>query len=152
VLVSLNQKSKNLIHTANDHKCAYCGEESDHIDHIVPKNPDDFMVISGKDDLTNLVPACANCNLRKRSKLLDKKWIEHAKEIALRNMPFVMGHLGAKPLDRQIYFYGIAVSDTKAWPTKDTLALFALLQEYDLKSWQHFGPILGKTEKQVRAN
>lgn len=39
--------------------CAYCGEPSDSVDHIVPRQAD------GADDWTNFTGACRRCNTRK---------------------------------------------------------------------------------------
>ena len=39
-----------------DHKCAYCGNGADGLDHIVPRYQ------SGSDDFANVVPACTSCN------------------------------------------------------------------------------------------
>lgn len=44
--------------------CVYCGEPSEHIDHIVP------FADGGPTDWSNLAPTCASCNLRKSRKSL----------------------------------------------------------------------------------
>jgi 5-methylcytosine-specific restriction endonuclease McrA len=44
--------------------CAYCGESSDHIDHIEPVAGD------GPNDWANYTAACRRCNLRKSAKPL----------------------------------------------------------------------------------
>ncbi|MCP3800214.1 HNH endonuclease [Allokutzneria sp. A3M-2-11 16] len=45
-------------------RCVYCGTASEHIDHLWP------LVAGGDDAPWNLVPACADCNLRKGGKPL----------------------------------------------------------------------------------
>lgn len=44
--------------------CAYCGNEANEADHIIPRNA------GGKDELSNLVAACKPCNGRKSDKLM----------------------------------------------------------------------------------
>lgn len=44
--------------------CAYCGDLAEHLDHVVPLS-------KGGDDIeSNIVPACAPCNLSKGAKTL----------------------------------------------------------------------------------
>ena len=45
-----------------DVKCVYCGKPAQHLDHIYPKSR------GGSNDESNLVPACANCNISKHAK------------------------------------------------------------------------------------
>ena len=44
--------------------CFYCGEESKHIDHIVP------LSRGGRHSIGNLIQACASCNLSKNNKFV----------------------------------------------------------------------------------
>ena len=44
--------------------CFYCGEESKHIDHIVP------LSRGGRHSIGNLIQACASCNLSKGNKFI----------------------------------------------------------------------------------
>lgn len=44
--------------------CFYCGEESKHIDHIIP------LSRGGRHSIGNLIQACASCNLSKSNKLI----------------------------------------------------------------------------------
>jgi 5-methylcytosine-specific restriction endonuclease McrA len=50
--------------------CAYCGDPSEHIDHIVPRSR------GGQDTLDNLVGACFGCNTSKGAKSLGKFFLE----------------------------------------------------------------------------
>lgn len=68
--------------------CLYCGKQPPevvlHIDHVLPVSK------GGTNDETNLVTACADCNLGKSDKLLDRPqkpdmdlaWLETQQEIA----------------------------------------------------------------------
>ncbi|MGW5637138.1 HNH endonuclease [Streptomyces sp. NPDC003832] len=44
--------------------CAYCGREAAHLDHVEP------LAKGGADKESNIVPACAPCNLSKGAKTL----------------------------------------------------------------------------------
>lgn len=44
--------------------CAYCGDHAKHLDHVHP------LSRGGKDVESNMVPACATCNLSKGAKTL----------------------------------------------------------------------------------
>lgn len=55
--------------------CAYCHQEADTVDHIVPK------AAGGTDALGNLVAACRRCNGRKQDKVqvrtdwVNRRWL-----------------------------------------------------------------------------
>ena len=49
-------------------KCAYCGGNFEHIDHVIPLSK------GGKHCLSNLRPACKKCNQSKSNRLL-KEWL-----------------------------------------------------------------------------
>lgn len=42
-----------------DHKCAYCDDHADTLDHVIPRAAGGVTVVE------NLVPACRSCNLAK---------------------------------------------------------------------------------------
>ncbi|OKI71401.1 HNH endonuclease [Streptomyces sp. MJM1172] len=46
--------------------CAYCGKRAEHLDHVVP------LSRGGEDVESNMVPACAPCNLSKGAKTLEE--------------------------------------------------------------------------------
>lgn len=52
---------RQRIFEAWDHRCAYCGAPADTLDHIKPRHKGGATVVS------NLAPACKNCNRRKGS-------------------------------------------------------------------------------------
>jgi 5-methylcytosine-specific restriction endonuclease McrA len=47
-----------------DYRCAYCNAPAEHLDHITP------LSRGGRDLLSNVVPACAPCNLGKAAQTL----------------------------------------------------------------------------------
>ncbi|QPB09571.1 hypothetical protein CPT_Sycamore_031 [Streptomyces phage Sycamore] len=47
-------------------KCAYCNAPAEHLDHVVP------LSRGGADKESNMVPACAPCNLSKGAKTLEE--------------------------------------------------------------------------------
>jgi 5-methylcytosine-specific restriction endonuclease McrA len=51
------------------HRCAYCGATAKHLDHVQP------LAKGGADKASNIVPACAPCNLSKGAKTL-AEWSE----------------------------------------------------------------------------
>lgn len=48
--------------------CLYCGDPAEHVDHFIP------LARGGAHVLSNLVPACAACNISKGAKLPDVEW------------------------------------------------------------------------------
>lgn len=67
---------RTLVLQRDNHTCVYCGREATQADHVVAK------ANGGKDELANLVAACAPCNNSKGSKVqtrlnwYDKRWIQ----------------------------------------------------------------------------
>lgn len=51
------------------HRCAYCSAPASHLDHVEPLSK------GGTDTESNIVPACARCNLSKGAKTL-AEWSE----------------------------------------------------------------------------
>ncbi|MFF8942860.1 HNH endonuclease [Streptomyces sp. NPDC014864] len=51
------------------HACAYCGARATHLDHVHPLSK------GGADVESNIVPACAGCNLSKGAKTL-AEWVQ----------------------------------------------------------------------------
>ena len=59
---SISKKTRAIVHSKYDGRCAYCGKELGtrwHVDHIQP------LSRGGSDDIGNMNPACIRCNLRK---------------------------------------------------------------------------------------
>ena len=54
--------SRRALFARDDHRCQYCGEFADSLDHIVPRSR------GGQHTWENLAAACKPCNLRKRDR------------------------------------------------------------------------------------
>lgn len=54
--------SRRALFARDDHRCQYCGETADSIDHIVPRSR------GGGNEWENVAAACRPCNLRKRDR------------------------------------------------------------------------------------
>lgn len=64
--VNLPTQSQILARIAEcNNQCVYCGAPYSHLDHAIP------VVLGGGDDLWNLLPTCATCNLSKGPKSWD---------------------------------------------------------------------------------
>jgi 5-methylcytosine-specific restriction endonuclease McrA len=76
------KSNRKLIFDKYNGKCAYCGcnlTERFHIDHIKPimrgwsdKDIERHNITKGDNDIENLNPACARCNLRKNSMSIEQ--------------------------------------------------------------------------------
>lgn len=53
---------KAKVYATKGSQCFYCGRDASHVDHVFPRSR------GGSDDLSNLVPSCARCNLSKRDR------------------------------------------------------------------------------------
>jgi hypothetical protein len=66
---AMSQKLRFEVFKRDSFKCQYCGESAPevilHVDHIKP------VVEGGKNELTNLITACVNCNLGKGKRTLE---------------------------------------------------------------------------------
>ncbi|QPB09793.1 hypothetical protein CPT_Shady_032 [Streptomyces phage Shady] len=67
--VEHEEYSRTAILARWHNKCAYCGNRAEHLDHVVPLSK------GGTDTESNIVPACAPCNLSKGAKTL-AEWSE----------------------------------------------------------------------------
>ncbi|MEO6570813.1 MAG: HNH endonuclease, partial [Ilumatobacteraceae bacterium] len=54
--------SRRAVLVRDDHRCQYCGDRADSIDHVVPRSR------GGRDDWDNLAAACRACNSEKRDR------------------------------------------------------------------------------------
>ena len=70
--VALNRKA---VFARDGHRCQYCGESAENIDHIVPRSR------GGSHTWENVVAACRRCNTRKEDRLL------HESGLVLRGKP-----------------------------------------------------------------
>jgi 5-methylcytosine-specific restriction endonuclease McrA len=62
--VATEAYSRTEIMARWDWTCAYCASRAEHLDHVSP------LSRGGEDVPANLLPACADCNLRKGAKTL----------------------------------------------------------------------------------
>ena len=54
--------SRRAVFARDGHRCGYCGEPADSIDHVLPRSR------GGKNVWENVIAACRGCNLRKRDR------------------------------------------------------------------------------------
>lgn len=54
--------SRRAVFARDDHRCQYCGEQADSIDHVLPRSR------GGPHSWENVAAACRPCNLRKRDR------------------------------------------------------------------------------------
>lgn len=63
---TISPKKNVQVYLKTDGHCAYCGESLEdtkwHVEHMMPKSR------GGDSDLSNLLPACEKCNLRKHAR------------------------------------------------------------------------------------
>jgi len=57
--------SRSGVFARDGHRCQYCGNRADSIDHVVPRSR------GGIHDWENVVAACRRCNAEKRDRLLE---------------------------------------------------------------------------------
>ncbi len=75
--MSISKKTRQLVYTKYDGRCAYCGRKIEYrdmqVDHFCPQKMEWAIVIGGVpgvdsiDDINNLMPACRMCNHYKRA-------------------------------------------------------------------------------------
>ena len=58
--------SRRAVFARDNHKCGYCGNHADSIDHVLPRSR------GGKNVWENVIAACRACNLRKRDRTPDE--------------------------------------------------------------------------------
>ena len=58
--------SRRAIFARDDHRCQYCGDHADSIDHVMPRSR------GGEHSWENVAAACRSCNLDKRDRTPDE--------------------------------------------------------------------------------
>jgi 5-methylcytosine-specific restriction endonuclease McrA len=58
--------NRRAVFARDEHRCQYCGERADSIDHVLPRSK------GGQHEWENVVAACRPCNVRKRDRLLEE--------------------------------------------------------------------------------
>jgi 5-methylcytosine-specific restriction endonuclease McrA len=65
--------SRRAIFARDDHRCQYCGDHADSIDHVMPRSR------GGEHSWENVAAACRSCNLDKRDRTPDEAGMRLAK-------------------------------------------------------------------------
>lgn len=80
--MALTKRLRYEILRRDNHTCRYCGESAPDVkltvDHVLP------VALGGKDDATNLVAACRDCNAGKSSSHPDQPLIDQVSDDAIR--------------------------------------------------------------------
>jgi 5-methylcytosine-specific restriction endonuclease McrA len=95
--VNLTKKQREALRAKYDGRCAYCGEplgDRWHADHLEPVRrewwkKDGGMERPENDNLANLMPACAPCNIDKHAMPLEewRKKLQRTTDVLTRNYP-----------------------------------------------------------------
>ena len=90
--------SKREIFRRDSHTCQYCGSNGRRLtlDHVIPRHK------GGDHQWTNLVPACAFCNLKKGGRTLKEA------HMSLRRPP-------TEPAASALYLYGSHLPENEEW-------------------------------------
>ena len=84
--------SRRAVFARDEHRCQYCGEHADSIDHVMPRSR------GGQHVWENVVAACRACNIRKRDRLLEETTMHLARRpSAPRALAWVVVTVGRVP-------------------------------------------------------
>jgi len=84
--------SRRAVFARDDHRCQYCGDLADSIDHILPRSR------GGLHAWENVAAACRPCNLSKRDRTPDEAGMKLARPAhAPRELPWVTISMGRVP-------------------------------------------------------
>jgi 5-methylcytosine-specific restriction endonuclease McrA len=84
--------SRRAVFARDDHRCQYCGDHADSIDHVTPRSR------GGQHVWENVVAACRACNIRKRDRLLEETTMYLARRpSAPRALAWVVVTVGRVP-------------------------------------------------------
>ncbi len=93
--VSLNRRA---VFARDGHRCQYCGEQAENIDHVVPRSR------GGRHSWDNVVAACRRCNARKRDHLLEESGMRLLRQPRVpRGRAWALAALGAVLPDWEPY-------------------------------------------------
>jgi hypothetical protein len=91
IQVAITPALRAAVFRAWDNRCAYCrAADAEHLDHIFPRAK------GGQNDLSNLVPACVPCNLRKKDLVLAEGFLRIMEAQATSKIAAVKGLLDAE--------------------------------------------------------
>ena len=84
--------SRRAVFARDSHRCQYCGDHADSIDHVVPRSR------GGEHVWDNVVAACRPCNLRKRDRSPEEAGMHLFKRPAApRELAWVVVSVGRVP-------------------------------------------------------
>jgi 5-methylcytosine-specific restriction endonuclease McrA len=90
--------SRRAVFARDDHRCQYCGEHADSIDHIYPRSR------GGLHEWENVAAACRPCNLKKRDRTPQEAGMRLARPPrAPRETAWVVVAVGRVPEDWKPY-------------------------------------------------
>lgn len=85
--VALNRRA---VFARDGHRCQYCGQSAENIDHVVPKSR------GGRHTWDNVVACCRPCNARKRDHLLEESGMRLRRKPTMpRQRTFILVASGA---------------------------------------------------------
>jgi 5-methylcytosine-specific restriction endonuclease McrA len=84
--------SRRAVFARDEHRCQYCGDQADSIDHVLPRSR------GGGHTWDNVAAACRPCNLRKRDRTPDEAGMRLARAPrAPRELAWVVVAVGRVP-------------------------------------------------------
>jgi 5-methylcytosine-specific restriction endonuclease McrA len=90
--------SRRAVFARDDHRCQYCGEHADSIDHVYPRSR------GGLHEWENVAAACRPCNLKKRDRTPQEAGMRLARQPrAPRETAWVVVAVGRVPEDWKPY-------------------------------------------------
>jgi 5-methylcytosine-specific restriction endonuclease McrA len=90
--------SRRAVFARDDHRCQYCGDHADSIDHIFPRSR------GGLHEWENVAAACRPCNLKKRDRTPQEAGMRLARPPrAPRETTWVVVAVGRVPEDWKPY-------------------------------------------------
>jgi 5-methylcytosine-specific restriction endonuclease McrA len=90
--------SRRAIFARDDHRCQYCGECADSIDHVFPRSR------GGRHTWENVAAACRPCNLSKRDRTPEEAGMELARPCRMpRSTAWVVVSVSAVPATWRAY-------------------------------------------------
>ena len=120
VIIPRRDRKRHQVYLKYKGRCAYCGNEIGgidrmHMDHITPQcKSDNLPEHINKNDLENLNPSCARCNLFKHSWNLEEFREAISKinvdllDIGKFNIALDYGMISIKDFDGRFYFEKVA--------------------------------------------
>ena len=93
------------IFARDDHRCQYCSEGAESIDHVIPRSK------GGEHTWENVVAACRRCNVRKRDRLLhETSMVLRGTPTAPRELTWVIVAVGTVPEKWEPYLHPATLS------------------------------------------